>query len=378
MTAGDAAARVAAVLADSTARHAGLVIAIQSRGEAGYWWRGRLPDGPATILEIGSVTKTFTTTLLADMARERMVSLDDPVQRHLPAGLRLPVRGREITLEDLATHRSGLPRLPKGLLWLALTGDRRDPYARVDEARLAAAIGATRPRREPGRRVAYSNYGMGLLGHVLALRAGTSYEQLVRARICEPLGLDDTWVDTPESERPRVATGHTWLGREAAPWHLAALAGCGGLRSTAADLLAFLRLHFATSDSPLAAAAADTARSRAPWRRNGEIGLGWVIVPLPQRQRRGRSRFRVLLHEGGTGGFRSFAGVIPALDVGAVVLANQARSVGLLGLRVLDALAHDASSLSDHCSSGGSTLVIGSGMTISPRSLMFDATLPIA
>jgi serine-type D-Ala-D-Ala carboxypeptidase/endopeptidase len=331
------AERVGAVLAGSPERRTGLVIGVEARGESGFWHRGVLPDGPGTIFEIGSITKTFTATLLADMARDGIVALDDPVQRHLPDGVRLPVRGREITLEDLATHRSGLPRLPKGLLWPALTRDRRDPYARLDEARLAAAIGRTSPRRAPGRRVAYSNYGMGLLGHVLAQRAGTSYERLVRARICEPLGMDDTWVEIPESQRRRVATGHTWRGREAPPWHLAALAACGGLRSTAADLLAFLRLHAPSSESPLAAAAAETARPRSAWRKV-EIGLGWLIVPPGRRLPRGRPRYRLLLHEGGTGGFRSFAGVVPELDASVVVLANQARSVGRLGLRVLDAL----------------------------------------
>jgi serine-type D-Ala-D-Ala carboxypeptidase/endopeptidase len=215
---------------------------------------------------------------VADMARGGLVALDDPVQRHLPDGVRLPVRGREITLEELASHHSGLPRLPKGLLWPALTRDRRDPYARFDETRLAAAVAGTRPRREPARKVAYSNYGMGLLGHVLALRAGASYERLVRARTCEPLGLVDTWVETPESERWRLATGHTWRRRQTPPWHLAALVGAGGLRSTAPDLLAFLGLHAARSPSPMAAVAAETARPRAAWRK-AEIGLGWVIVP---------------------------------------------------------------------------------------------------
>jgi D-alanyl-D-alanine-carboxypeptidase/D-alanyl-D-alanine-endopeptidase len=294
--------------------------------------------GRNTILEIGSITKTFTATLLADLVTEGLVAFDDPVQRYLPEGTRLPVRGREITLEDLASHRSGLPRLPKGLVWPALTRDRRDPYARFDEGRLAAAAGATQPRREPGRKVAYSNYGMGLLGHVLARRAGTSYEQLVRARICEPLGLVDTWIETPEEDRWRVAAGHTVFGRPTPPWHLAALAAAGALRSTAHDLLVFLGLHTSTSQSQLAAAAAETARPRASWGR-AEIGLGWVMISPGRRRPWGRRRSRVLFHDGGTGGFRSFAGVIPERDACAVVLANQARSVGQLGLRVLDLLA---------------------------------------
>jgi serine-type D-Ala-D-Ala carboxypeptidase/endopeptidase len=342
MSTSDLAARIGAVLAKSSERRVGLVIGVQARCETGFWHRGSLADGPGTIFEIGSITKTFTATLLADMARDGIVALDDPIQCHLPDDLRLPVRGREITLEDLATHRSGLPRLPKGLLWPALTRDRRDPYASFDEPRLAAAIGATRPRREPGRKVAYSNYGMGLLGHVLALRAGTTYERLVRTRICEPLGLVDTWLETPDSERWRVAAGHTWLGREAPPWHLAALAGAGGLRSTAADLLTFVGIHAPTSDAPLAAAAAETARPRGG-RQKVEIGLGWLIVPPGHRLPWRRTRCKLLLHEGGTGGFRSFAGVMPEIDASAVVLTNQARSVGRLGLRVLDALANEAS-----------------------------------
>jgi D-alanyl-D-alanine-carboxypeptidase/D-alanyl-D-alanine-endopeptidase len=340
MTASDLEERVGAVLARSRARHVGLVIGARAGGRTGYWHRGLLPDGPTSIFEIGSITKTFTTTLLADMAREGLVALDDPVQRHLPDGVRLPVRGRDITLEDLATHTSGLPRLPKGLLWPALTRNRRDPYARLDAARLAAAIGATRPRREPGRKVAYSNYGMGLLGHVLALRTGTSYERLVRARICEPLGLDDTWIDTPADARGRLAAGHTWRGRPTPPWHLAALAGAGALRSTAPDLLAFLGLHTPPPESPLAAAAAETARPRVAWHKL-RVGLGWLIVPPGRRLPWGRLRHTMLIHEGGTGGFRSFAGVVPERDACAVVLANHARSVGRLGLRVLDALARE-------------------------------------
>jgi serine-type D-Ala-D-Ala carboxypeptidase/endopeptidase len=343
--ASDLVDRIDAVLDKSRVHRTGLVVGVEAGGEVGLWHRGRLPDGPRSIFEIGSITKVFTTTLLADMAREGLVALDDPVERHLPEGVRPPPRGREITLEDLATHRSGLPGLPKGLLWRALTRGRRDPYAHLDAARLEAAVVATRPHREPGRRFVYSNYGMGLLGYALALRAGTSYERLVRERICEPLGLEDTCIETPASERHRVATAHTRRGRETPPWHLAALAGAGGLRSTVSDLLAFLRLHAGGSESVceagsaesrLAEAARETARRRAAWHKV-EIGLGWLIVPPGRRLPGGRLRSELLLHEGGTGGFRSFAAVVPATGAAAVVLTNQACPVSGLGLRLMQA-----------------------------------------
>ena len=187
------------------------MVAVRAPGIEGAWHRGRLPDGARSIFEIGSITKVFTATLLADMAGEGLVGLDDPVQRWLPE---LPVRGRPITLADLTTHRSGLPRLPRGLLLPALTVDRKDPYARVDPEWLEAAIPRTAPKRAPGERFVYSNYAVGLLGWLLARRAGMSYERLVRERICEPLGLRDTWVQTPMADRGRVATPHDGWGRE--------------------------------------------------------------------------------------------------------------------------------------------------------------------
>jgi CubicO group peptidase (beta-lactamase class C family) len=338
MTSSDLVAQVGKVLRRAGAGHAGMVVAVRRGHETGFWHRGDLPDGASTIFEIGSITKTFTTLALADMAREGLVSLDDPVQRHLPDHVRMPVRGREITLEDLATHRSGLPRLPKGLLISALTTDRHDPYARLDEARLERDIARTQPKREPGGKLVYSNYAVGVLGYALARRAGTTYEQLVRRRICEPLGLEDTWIDVPAGKQARLATGHKRRGRPTPPWNLAALAGAGGLRSTASDLLAYLRLHAPSASGPLAEAAAETARTRVEWRKI-EMGLGWMVVPAGQRTPLRRTRHPMLLHEGGTGGFRAFAGAIPELDVAAVVLSNQARGVGGVGLRLLATLS---------------------------------------
>jgi serine-type D-Ala-D-Ala carboxypeptidase/endopeptidase len=321
---------VSRALARTHTSRTGLVVGVWAGGdEIGLWHRGELPAGPASIFEIGSITKVFTGTLLADMAQEGVVGIGDRVSLHLPPGIEMPSRGREITLADLASHRSGLPGLPRGLLLPALTARRRNPYADWDAARLEAAIPRTRPRREPEKRFGYSNYGVGLLGHLLARRAGTSYDELVRRRICIPLGLHDTGTSV---DRGRLAAGHGRGGRPTPHWELAALAGAGGLRSTATDLLAFLRLHAATaSGAALAVAARETQRPRTKLGR-GHVGLGWWIFP-PGR----RIPFRLLAHEGGTGGFRSFACLAPAADIGIVVLANQARPVGRLGLRVLRA-----------------------------------------
>jgi CubicO group peptidase (beta-lactamase class C family) len=140
------AERLEPVLSRVRARRGGLAIGVWDGDETLLWHAGELPDGVSSIFEIGSITKVFTATLLADMASDGLVALDDPVSLRLPEGVRVPVRGREITLEDLACHRSGLPRLPKGLLRRALTRERHDPYARVDAAWLDRAVPRTATR----------------------------------------------------------------------------------------------------------------------------------------------------------------------------------------------------------------------------------------
>jgi D-alanyl-D-alanine-carboxypeptidase/D-alanyl-D-alanine-endopeptidase len=310
----------------------------------GVWWqgetwtfaRGRVganrpePPRPETIFEIGSVTKPLTATVLADMVEEGLVALDEPVQQYLPQGVQLPVRGRPITLVDLATQTSGLPRLPKGLIRLSLR-HRDNPYASFTVAHLQRAVTETRVKGPPGEKLRYSNFAYGLLGHVLALRAGQSYEQLVRERICEPLGLVDTRISIPPEAVPRFADGHNRRGQPVPYWELPALAGAGALRSTVADLLRFLELQLREPTTRLGRAARATHEPRA---HRGKLsqGLGWVSLPL-----RGDSR-RMLWHNGGTGGFRSFTGFLTETETGVAVLSNCSRSVDAIGFRILEAI----------------------------------------
>jgi serine-type D-Ala-D-Ala carboxypeptidase/endopeptidase len=326
---------VNAILARHARRHVGLVVGVCWRGETWTFARGRFgahqpgPPGPKTIFEIGSVTKVFTATVLADMVEEGLVALDDPVQRFLLTGVVLPARGRPITLEDLATQTSGLPRLPPGLVQRSLK-QRRNPYARFTEADLEQAIPRARLKSSPGERLRYSNFGFGLLGYALARRAGQPFEQLVRERICGPLGLLDTRISIPAEARVRFADGHDRRGREVPHWDLPALAGAGALRSTVADLLRFLELQLQPPATRLGRAAHATHEPRAHRGRLSQA-LGWAGLPL-----RGDSG-RMLWHNGGTGGFRSFLGFVEECEAGVAVLSNCSRSVDAIGFRILEA-----------------------------------------
>jgi D-alanyl-D-alanine-carboxypeptidase/D-alanyl-D-alanine-endopeptidase len=332
-----AEAQLEGVLERHGRKHVGVAIGLLVEGEMRTFGRGRIArdrSSPAVadaIFEIGSITKVFTATLLADMVQSGEVALDDPVQRYLPQGTRLPVRGRAITLADLASHTSGLPRLPPGFIRRALR-QRRNPWAGYTVEDLDAAAGAARLHGEPGARFRYSNLGYGLLGQALAHKTQTSYQDLVRERICEPLALIDTSISVPAAKLERFAEGHDRRGRPVPHWDLPALPAAGALRSTVADMLALLAAHLGEADTTLT----DAARlTHAPRARRGRltVGLGWLGLPL-----RGGPH-EVLFHNGGTGGFRCFCGLVRQTRSAVVVLSNSARSVDAIGFRLLEALS---------------------------------------
>ena len=210
----------------------------------------RTLDGDS-IFEIGSVTKVFTSLLLADMVNRKEVTLDDPAAKYLPENVRMPERnGKSITLHDLSTHSSGLPRLP-GNMELK---DLRNPYADYGVDDLYQFLSGCTLPRDPGSELEYSNLGAGLLGHLLAYRAGMNYESLIGSRITEPLGMLDTGIALSSSMRQRMATGHNPTLTPVANWDFPTLAGAGALRSSANDMLTFLEAFLGYKESPLAPA----------------------------------------------------------------------------------------------------------------------------
>ena len=299
----------------------------------------RTVDGD-TIFEIGSITKIFTSLLLADMVNRKEVTLDDSAAKYLPENVRVPERnGKSITLLDLATHSSGLPRLPGNLN----PKDSRNPYADYSVDDLYRFLSCYTLPRDPGSEVEYSNLGAALLGHLLAYRAGTDYEDLIGRRITQPLGMRDTRITLSASMEDRMATGHNAMLVPVPNWDLATLAGAGALRSSANDMLTFLEAFLLYRETPLARAMNAMLEVRRPvGKTNFEIGLGWSIL--------GES----VWHDGGTGGFCSFAGYDPKERIGVVVLSNAFALPGIvdIGIHVLNPKAPLASPDSPKQSTG--------------------------
>jgi CubicO group peptidase (beta-lactamase class C family) len=187
------------------------------------------------------------------MERQGVVSADDPVTRYLPDGLDNPAL-EPITLRHLATHTSGLPRLPKNLD--AAVQDDRNPYAHYEERHLLDALRTVRPK-SPGSVCVYSNFAMGLLGYLLGRAAGGGYEEALRRYLLEPLGMSDSGVALDSERQGRLAQPHDPKGRPTPPWDTPTLAGAGAVRATAGDLLRFLEANLGEAPEGLREALAE-------------------------------------------------------------------------------------------------------------------------
>jgi CubicO group peptidase (beta-lactamase class C family) len=195
-----------------------------------------LPD-EKTMYEIGSITKVFTSLLLADMVIKKQVNLEDPVSKYLPATVKLPVvKGKEITLLNLANHSVGWPRMPDNNDGKSLDNPWADytieqTYDYINRAEIGDYA--------PGTWFKYSNVGYGLLGHILSQVAGKPYETLVKERICTPLNMPNTVITLTPAQKQNLAIGHNETGVAVENWDMPAIAGTGALRSNINDMLNF-------------------------------------------------------------------------------------------------------------------------------------------
>ena len=279
---------------------AGLVVGIVTPdGRRAFYGYGKTKaNGPQptkdTLFEIGSVTKIFTTLILADMAEKKEVKLDDPVRLYLPADMAVPRRGmHEITLLELATHTSGLPSITPDMtvsMIVRAVAARvnktpedyfPDPFVHIGSEQLKRGLAEIKLDPQAKPKWSYSNLGIGLLGYCLARKEGTSYDQLVRTRITGPLGLHSTMQNPSDDDLKRMATGHRGKYLPVSRLSFDALAGCGALCSSADDLLRFLDVESGWTRTKLSEAMTMTRKERASETAAAKFGMCWFILLCP-------------------------------------------------------------------------------------------------
>jgi CubicO group peptidase (beta-lactamase class C family) len=307
------------VLAKSTG--GGIVIGVYDHGQKQVFAYGAAQ--PDSIFEIGSLTKTFTGLILAQMVQQKKVSFDDPVRPLLPDGAVVKPLGAEISLLDLATQHSGLPRMPDNFR----PANAANPYVDYHAAEMYAYLNKHGVSRAQDTIFLYSNFGFGLLGTALSLRAGIPYGQLVRNEITGPLHMEDTVITLSGSQQSRMIQGHDVQNRPAGRWDFDVFAGAGALVSTGADMLKYLEANLHpeklagtsaadTPDSPAATLPAALAADHQP-RATGvgptKVALAWLY----------NEQTKIYFHDGGTGGYASFAAFMPTDDRAIVVLYNR-------------------------------------------------------
>lgn len=285
-----------------------IVVAVIDGDHTAFYVYGPSGADEHTLFEIGSVSKTFTSALLAEMVGRGDVSLETTLGETL-ADLTMAPEMQAITLLDLSTHTSGLPRLPNNI---DLESDPGNPYAGYDEAALLEYLSQATPG---ARNWAYSNLGAGLLGYLLGQTHGGGYEAAVTERVLTPLGMKETAIVlTPDLEK-RLTRGHDLLGRPVPHWDLPTLAGAGALRSTAHDMTRYLRANMGQLETSLdQALRASHQMQRASGIPDFPMGLGWFVTPDGE----------MAWHNGGTGGFYTFVGFHKERGVGVVWLSNAA------------------------------------------------------
>jgi len=300
----------------------GVVIGVVEGGVRRIFVYGPVKED--SIFEIGSISKTFTGLILAQLVEQHKVQLDEPVRELLPKGtVPMPARA-EITLLDLATQHSGLPRMPDNFH----PADTQDPYADYRAANLYEYVAKHGVEKPTDPIFNYSNLGLGLLGQALANRMAMTYPELLKMQVSGPLHLKDTVVALSPEQEKRFAQGHDAQHLAAHSWSLDALAGAGAIRSTGSDMLTYLEAQVhpdmvkpaaggtaADAGSPsgtLSSALQMSHELRADAMPGMKIALAWLFI----------TDTGTYWHNGATGGYSSYALFNPKENYAVVVLFN--------------------------------------------------------
>lgn len=310
---------IAAAVIDESVRHA---IVCADGGTRGIT--------TSSAFEIGSITKTMTGFLLADLIDRGVLSIDDPLAMHLPAGTSVPTfEGQPIRLVHVVTHTAGLPSLPSRMV----IDDPREPYASLTEDVLLGSLADVTLAQAPGTTWAYSNFGFMLLTYVIATAEGRDFESLIDERLFTPLGMGSAFIANAPAGAELVA-GHTSTGGRAPHWSFPdRMAGVGGVRASLDDMVAYARAVLGQGDARVVELIEHTLTPVELPHDGPTMGLAWTLTAIEGRE--------IAAHDGGTGGFTSLIAVDREAGRAVVILidtmfSNFGDALVQVGLALLD------------------------------------------
>lgn len=307
----------------------GLSIGVIKNGNTTLYNYGEMKRGGKVLptadsfFEIGSITKTFTATLLAWFVNERKVRLDDPIVMYLPDSVAINQQLKGITLLNLINHTSGLVSVPDNLRD-NLT-DPFNPYKDYNKQLMYSYLKSCKLTSKPGEKYAYSNLGVGLLGSILQSVSGQVFEQMVNEIIARPLGMFSTAQYLNPLFSPRFVGVYNLSGQPTPPWDFDVLAPCGALRSTVNDLLKYANANMNQRSTPLSAAIQLT--HKITFSKDVKIGMGWHVIKV-----KGVDYY---FHNGGTYGSSSFIAFNAEKGIAIVLLSNSAETIDPVGAEIL-------------------------------------------
>ncbi len=310
-----------------------LAIGVLQNGKRTHYFYGnvsredsRLPDDNS-LFEIGSISKTFAATLLAYLAETGVLSTKDPIVNFLPDSLASNPYLRQITLEQLANHTSGLPRLPTNIIAHAAKNPQ-NPYFGYSTEMLYDFLAGYEAEIVPGNQYLYSNLGYAVLGSILSTLTGQTFDEMVQEVIAVPLEL--RLLTEHPTDSMDVLPVHDQAGNLVAAWDFDAFSAAGSLKSSLGDLLSFVGAHFERPETALENAMARTREFTFFDPPQTDLGLGWHMEL--------RGSDLVYWHNGETGGSNSFTAFSPDKRIAVVVLANAKVSVATIARNIQEFL----------------------------------------
>jgi len=286
---------------------------------------GILPDANS-IFEIGSITKTFTATLLAYYVDEGKVKLTDPITIYMPDSVASNKELKGITLEMLSNHTSGLPRLPDNFQFHS--SDPSDPYKDYTKQHLFEYLKTCKLNSKPSETYAYSNLAVGLLGTILEQISGKPFEEMVKEIVCTPLNMQSTAQHLSYNQKQHFVTVYNEDGKATSPWSFNTLAPCGALRSSVNDLLLYVKANMAKTNTRLSNAFELT--HKITFNKDAKLGLGWHTIVV--------NGVEYYFHDGGTYGCSSFLAFNTEKTIAVIVLSNSGVNTNELGINLIKKL----------------------------------------